>query len=564
MITLTVSYPQLHPPFSSGPRGTGRPHTATASRPPNMQRHSHHHNQHHAASQRKALDHKAAVNLQTQSGDTKKHSCQVEQLFENFDQSHSAVQPAQASTSAAGVGSPSTVGSVHGATADTASPRVSQARRRVSSKSEMSPKEKLLELSSSAPATSAGRRSVLRKTSSGKAPSFTIPTDSVQSMQTHRTSSGKVGASHRMSGEDALRLCPVKLTEWEKTEIVQFRTVYYLGQMTAKKAALAEGEKNNYFDDSDGFLICKPRDHLLYRYEVQETLGTGTFGQVVKALDHKNKNTVAVKIVKNERPFLRQAREEIRILETLRKIDLADTLNIVHMLDSFTFRGHVCIAFELLGVSLHQLLKRTRKQGFSLGRVQRLTRGILRCLEVLYKNRIVHCDLKPENILLRRNASGYSMGTGTGGGLSDCSIKIIDFGSSCYEQQQVYTYIQSRYYRAPEVILGLRYTCAIDMWSLACVMGELLVAEPLFAGEDEFDQLTRIMEVRGVPPRTLLDRCKSTDKYFNANGQPRYMTSGASKRRGPPMSVHLSSALKNCEVSSRNPMACRSEDVELT
>ena len=74
-------------------------------------------------------------------------------------------------------------------------------------------------------------------------------------------------------------------------------------------------------------------------------------------------------------------------------------------------------------------------------------------------------------------------------------LQVIDFGSSCYEQQQIYTYIQSRYYRAPEVILGTRYSCAIDIWSLACVIGELFTSQPLFAGEDEHDQLAAIMEV---------------------------------------------------------------------
>jgi dual specificity tyrosine-phosphorylation-regulated kinase 2/3/4 len=84
---------------------------------------------------------------------------------------------------------------------------------------------------------------------------------------------------------------------------------------------------------------------------------------------------------------------------------------------------------------------------------------------------IVHCDLKPENILLRKfNKSG---------------IKIIDFGSGTYEDQQHYTYIQSRYYRAPEIMLGIRYSPAIDMWSLGCILYELFVGQPLFKGEDE-------------------------------------------------------------------------------
>lgn len=81
----------------------------------------------------------------------------------------------------------------------------------------------------------------------------------------------------------------------------------------------------------------------------------------MKAMDHRTHSLVAIKIVKNERPFLRQAREEIRILEALRRQDKNDSHNIVHILDSFTFRGHVCITFELLGMSLHQVRREKRK-----------------------------------------------------------------------------------------------------------------------------------------------------------------------------------------------------------
>ena len=77
--------------------------------------------------------------------------------------------------------------------------------------------------------------------------------------------------------------------------------------------------------------------------------------QVVKALDHKTKQYVAMKIVKNEKPFLRQAKEEVRILEVLKKQDRNDSQNLVHILESFKWRGHACIAFELLGISLHQV-----------------------------------------------------------------------------------------------------------------------------------------------------------------------------------------------------------------
>ena len=79
-------------------------------------------------------------------------------------------------------------------------------------------------------------------------------------------------------------------------------------------------------------------------------------------------------------------------------------------------------------------------------------------------------------------------------------IKVIDFGSSCYEDERMYTYVQSRFYRSPEVILGMEYTTAIDMWSLGCLLAELYSGYPLFPGENETEQLACIMELCGLPP----------------------------------------------------------------
>jgi dual specificity tyrosine-phosphorylation-regulated kinase 2/3/4 len=130
---------------------------------------------------------------------------------------------------------------------------------------------------------------------------------------------------------------------------------------------------------------------------------------------------------------------------------------------------------------------------------------------------VVHCDLKPENIVLcDPNKTG---------------IKIIDFGSSTYEASQYYTYIQSRYYRAPEIMLGIRYTPAIDMWSLGCVLYELLVGLPLFIGEDEKDQMNCIIEVKGLPPRSMIVMASRRDIFFDDDYKPRQTTNTRNKVR---------------------------------
>lgn len=103
-------------------------------------------------------------------------------------------------------------------------------------------------------------------------------------------------------------------------------------------------------------------------------------------------------------------------------------------------------------------------------------------------------------------------------------MQVIDFGSSCFGNKRVYTYIQSRFYRAPEVIIGASYSTAIDMWSFGCILCELLTGHPLFAGEDEADQLACIIEVLGIPPANLLVSGKRTRHFFASNRCPRYCT----------------------------------------
>jgi dual specificity tyrosine-phosphorylation-regulated kinase 2/3/4 len=94
-------------------------------------------------------------------------------------------------------------------------------------------------------------------------------------------------------------------------------------------------------------------------------------------------------------------------------------------------------------------------------------------------------------------------------------IKVIDFGSSCFQDERIYTYIQSRFYRAPEIILGIPYTPAIDMWSFGCILVELFTGYPIFPGENEQEQLSLIMEVRGLPSEQILDQSTRSKIFFD-------------------------------------------------
>lgn len=132
---------------------------------------------------------------------------------------------------------------------------------------------------------------------------------------------------------------------------------------------------------------------------------------------------------------------------------------------------------------------------------------------------MIHCDLKPENILLLSPTSR--------------SIKIIDFGSSCYMNQRVYSYIQSRFYRAPEIVLGIPYGHGIDMWSLGCILAELYTGLPIFPAESEKELICCIAEVIGEPPVDLINQGLRSSIYFDLDGRLKPFKNSKGRKRSP-------------------------------
>ena len=285
-------------------------------------------------------------------------------------------------------------------------------------------------------------------------------------------------------------------------------------------------------------------------FQVLDILGQGTFAQVFKCKNVETGQLCAVKIVKNKPAYTRQAAIEIDIFIALSKeaksgnsmgVHLMENQNddavaddyMVTLLSYFMYQSHLCLVFELLGSNLYELLKRRQFRGLHISTVRSFVKQALHGTNILSQKNIVHCDLKPENILVVSDKNVESMLSGknngkshqknaipsrknqTMGGSKDvqslnsqCNdkIKLIDFGSACFEGQAAHTYIQSRFYRSPEVLIGINYDAAIDMWSLGCVAAELFLGLPILPGIHEHDQLGRIREMIGDIPEWMLEQ----------------------------------------------------------
>merc|ERR1712137_1407053 len=165
----------------------------------------------------------------------------------------------------------------------------------------------------------------------------------------------------------------------------------------------------------------------------------------------------------NDKDFLDQSLDEIKLLKYINVNGDVDEHCVLRLYDYFYHKEHLIIVTESLRDNLYEFSKFNREMGdepyFTLGRLQKIAYQVLCALAYVHSLRLIHCDLKPENILIR----SYSR----------CEVKVIDFGSSCFVDDHLSSYVQSLSYRAPEVMLGLPYDQKIDLWSLGCILAEL-------------------------------------------------------------------------------------------
>jgi len=252
------------------------------------------------------------------------------------------------------------------------------------------------------------------------------------------------------------------------------------------------------------------------QYLVEGELGSAAFSTAYRCIDLNSEDgngpdgheEVCLKVIKNTKDFFDQSLDEIKILELLRQTGKCQEKAIVEMKTFFYHREHLIIVTELLRQNLFEfgkfIVEHDEEPYFTIPRLAYVTRQILVALDFVHSLGLVHSDVKPENILL--------------GSYSRAQVKLIDFGSSCYLTDRQSSYIQSRSYRAPEVVLGLPYDGRIDVWSCGCVLAEMFTGDVTFQNDSIVSMLSRIEAICGPFPRHMIGQGRQSGRFFTKCG----------------------------------------------
>ncbi|KAL2267413.1 hypothetical protein VTJ83DRAFT_4690 [Remersonia thermophila] len=262
--------------------------------------------------------------------------------------------------------------------------------------------------------------------------------------------------------------------------------------------------------DKEGYYKIRPGELLDGRYQVSTGLGRGMFAGVARAVDITTNRVVAIKIMRNNDALKKGGFTEIAILEKLNAADPEDKKHIVRFERSFEYKAHLCMVFENLSMNLREVLKKFGNNiGINLNATRAYAYQIFLALGHMRKCSIIHADLKPDNILVNeaRNV-----------------LKICDLGTAIDRSDAATTtnepmpYLVSRFYRAPEIILGVPFDYAVDMWSIGCTLYELYTGKILFTGENNNQMLKNIMEIRGKLSAKLYRRGDLAQNHFDELG----------------------------------------------
>ena len=264
-------------------------------------------------------------------------------------------------------------------------------------------------------------------------------------------------------------------------------------------------------DDKDGYYKIRVGEVISGRYQVQATLGRGMFSNVVRAQDITTKKLVAIKMMRNNDALRKGGYTEISILEKLNEADPEGKKHIIKFERSFDYRAHLCMVFENLSMNLREVVRKFGNNvGINLAATRRYAQQMFVALAHMRKCTIIHADLKPDNILVDDSRSILKI----------CDLgTAIDRSDAATAQTGITPYLVSRFYRAPEIVLGMPYDYGVDMWSIGCTLFELYTGKILFAGDSNNQMLKAIMEIRGRLTPKLYKRGELWPQHFNEAGE---------------------------------------------
>jgi serine/threonine-protein kinase PRP4 len=256
------------------------------------------------------------------------------------------------------------------------------------------------------------------------------------------------------------------------------------------------------WDDPDGYYRIILGEILDGRYHVQANLGKGMFSAVVRALDKSTGHLVAIKVIRNNETMKKAGLKELDILQKLNQADPDDKKHLIRLERSFEHKGHLCMVFENLSINLREVLKKFgRDVGINLKAVRSYAHQMFLGLSLLKKCEILHADIKPDNMLVNETRN---------------VLKICDLGSAGdSSENEITPYLVSRFYRAPEIVLGMPYDFGIDMWSVGCTLFELYTGKILFTGRNNNQMLRSIMECRGKFSLKMLKKAEFARMHFD-------------------------------------------------
>uniref|UniRef100_A0A3P8U874 Protein kinase domain-containing protein n=1 Tax=Amphiprion percula TaxID=161767 RepID=A0A3P8U874_AMPPE len=244
------------------------------------------------------------------------------------------------------------------------------------------------------------------------------------------------------------------------------------------------------------------RREVTNSYYVEKLLGEGGFGVVARCMNVDTEEVVALKMFR-EYIDKEDAEGEIECLCKLKKLD-ADTHNVVKFIEHFEYKGRFCLIFEMLDLDLFDFLESRNWRPLNVAEIRPIAQQMLVALEGLKNIGLVHADMKPENIVFVDLCLSEFF-----------KVKLIDFGCAIEVSELAeYDTIQNIGYRAPEVIMGLPLTEAVDMWSLGDVLAYMFLGELLYPTESEYEQLRVMVHMQGQPKDHLLKAGEKARRFF--------------------------------------------------